>query len=1145
MQCHTTPRRVNPWHRLAPALILALLLASLTAEAVKAQAPVRFVNRNVNDGLVSYWAFDESIGSTIRDIARLPDPGSPGTLSGGATLDGGEKPPPEEGLNQSNLLLNGTDGKMVVADPSGRLNLATAFTVAAQVKRAVDDGAGVLYSSGTNAGAWYIGFSADGHLVLGADAQILATSGSTLPIGQWVYVFVVKDSTGAVRFYLNGTPDGAGSAGALVQPSGEKTIGGRPGDPTAPWQGRLDTFSVYSQALTAAQIARLSTFSSLCATDGTSWATAYRLLTCALQSTSSGVEVWIAHGIYVPGTMGDNSFQLQNTVDLYGGFVGTETSRSQRPQFVQPSSVNFDASSYTVLSGDVSGDDDRTAFTNVNDNVNHVLTGDGVNVPTLLDGLVVSGGNANTSALENAVGGGLLNRGGSLTLSNIAFVANGAYSGAGVAHFYTNLRLANVLFLANQAINSGGGSGGGVYVQDGSVNLANSKFAQNHAQAGAGLAVKHTDGAPATEAIIAQSQFDGNEAGQRGGAVLLLGAPNVRLTDVTFTGNKAAEGAAVAAENSAAAFAKVEWNSNTATNSGGGVYGIGSSLQFTTTLFAGNKAATAGAIYRQGGSMSVSEATFSGNQASGNAGAVYLEGAGGVVMNRVLLYANRSGGSGGGILAAGTTDFRVYNAVAVGNTAVNGAALAGQNAMLKVSNVTAVGNTSTGGATISADGASTGAVRNTLAWGNSAAAAISAPPAVGVSNNMPETSDPKFKRMASAGDGNWDTLGDNDYGDLSVNQGSPAIDAGDNGALTDSTITVTTDVKGISRRWDDSSKPDTGIGTPPLVDIGAHEFIDAVPIAVAGGPYASVEGTPVTVTAAGSSTPVGTIVQYEWDCQDDGNFEIAVQTATAACAYSDDGTFTARLRVTAANNGVIGGTAEDTAIVVVANAPPIYTAPGPQIALAGTQKSFNLGSFVDAGIEDKWQISINWGDGSPGGDYGTDQQGDIRQIEHTYAALGQYVVHVSVRDEDGGVTSGQFNVTATQANADSDGDGRLDIDECLPDNPCPDTDRDGIPDYLDPDDDGDGIPTTGEGQVDTDSDGIPDYLDPDDDNDTVLTVSEPTGDLDGDGIPNYLDPDDDGDGRPTIVEHGRDDNHNGVPDEYEAGHIVMLPLLRR
>ena len=587
----------------------------------------------------------------------------------------GEKPPPEAGLNQSNLLLNsllnGSDGKMVIADPSGRLNFAAAFTVAAQVKRTVDDGAGVLYSSGTNAGAWYIGFGADGRLILGTDAQILASSASALPIGQWVYVFVVKDSTGTVRFYVNGAADGAGSAGDLVTPSGEKTIGGRPGDPTAAWKGRLDNFSVYNQALTEAQIARLNGFS-MCATDGTSWATAYRHLACALPNESSSVEVWIARGIYVPGTLGDNSFQLRNTVDLYGGFVGTETSRSQRPQFVQPSSVNFDASSYTVLSGDVNGDDDRVGFTNIHDNVNHVLTGTGVNVPTLLDGLVVSGGNADTSNPNDAVGGGLLNRDGSLTLSNMAFVANGAYNGAGIAHFSSELRLTNVKFLGNQAVNSGGG----IYVQNGSV--IGIPFVQNQ-PSGRRPRGQHTE-VPATEPLCHLSSTATRQA--RAAAHCCCWERRIaRLTGVTFTGNTAADGAAVAADNSTAAFTKVEWNGNTATNSGGGVHSVGSSLQLTTTLFTSNKAALAGAIYRQGGAMSISEATFSGNQASGNAGAVYHEGAGNVFMNRVLLYANRSGGSGGGILTVGTTDFRIYNTVAVGNTAVDGAALASQNAV--------------------------------------------------------------------------------------------------------------------------------------------------------------------------------------------------------------------------------------------------------------------------------------------------------------------------------------------------------------------------------------------------------------------------------------------------------------------------------
>ena len=492
-------------------------------------------------------------------------------------------------------------------------------------------------------------------------------------------------------------------------------------------------------------------------------------------------------------------------------------------------------------------------------------------------------------------------------------------------------------------------------------------------------------------------------------ALLLLGAPNVRATGVTFTGNQAADGGAVAAENSTALFSKADWNNNTATNSGAGVHSVASNMQFVVSSFTGNQAALAGGIYRSGGDMAFSEATFTGNQASGNAGAIYHEGTGSVVMNRVYLYGNRSGGSGGGILATGTTDLRIYNAVATGNEAINGAVFAGQNAAIKLSNVSAAGNKSTGGATISADGTSSGSVRNTIAWGNTAAQPISGPGSVTVQNNLLETIDPQFARMPNAGDGNWATLGDNDYGNLNIKPISPAIDAGDNNALTDSTITIATDVKGISRRWDDPSRVDTGIGTAPIVDIGAHEYIDAVPVAGAGGPYSGVEGVPVTMSAAGSSTPVGTIVLYEWDCQGDGTFEIAVQVATTTCTYEDDGTYTARLRTTAANNGVTGATAEATAVVVIANGVPVYSPPATQLMVAGTTKAFSLGSFTDSGVKDKWKISINWGDGNTE-DFGTDQQGDIRNVEHTYAVAAQYTVLISVRDEDGGVTNGQFGV---------------------------------------------------------------------------------------------------------------------------------------
>lgn len=57
--------------------------------------------------------------------------------------------------------------------------------------------------------------------------------------------------------------------------------------------------------------------------------------------------------------------------------------------------------------------------------------------------------------------------------------------------------------------------------------------------------------------------------------------------------------------------------------------------------------------------------------------------------------------------------------------------------------------------------------------------------------------------------------------DLSIPAGSPCIDAADNAAVTPG---VTTDITGAPRFVDDSATPDTGAGTPPIVDMGAYEF---------------------------------------------------------------------------------------------------------------------------------------------------------------------------------------------------------------------------------------------------------------------------------------------------------------------------------
>jgi hypothetical protein len=85
--------------------------------------------------------------------------------------------------------------------------------------------------------------------------------------------------------------------------------------------------------------------------------------------------------------------------------------------------------------------------------------------------------------------------------------------------------------------------------------------------------------------------------------------------------------------------------------------------------------------------------------------------------------------------------------------------------------------------------------------------------------------------------GGWTGLGSNNInadplfvdpanGDLRLNTGFPCIDAGDNTAVP---AGVTTDLAGNPRFIDSLISPDTGNGTPPIVDMGAHEAPVTVP----------------------------------------------------------------------------------------------------------------------------------------------------------------------------------------------------------------------------------------------------------------------------------------------------------------------------
>ncbi|MCK5922107.1 MAG: hypothetical protein KAG66_14285, partial [Methylococcales bacterium] len=121
----------------------------------------------------------------------------------------------------------------------------------------------------------------------------------------------------------------------------------------------------------------------------------------------NGVAFWVAQGTYVPATASANQrnaeFRLNADDEIYGGFSGngTETTLTERNPSLYP----------TILSGDLNGDDNTTithAETTRQENSYHVLRAYNTAQNIIVDGVTITGGNANDTLL-NPCGSGSRN----------------------------------------------------------------------------------------------------------------------------------------------------------------------------------------------------------------------------------------------------------------------------------------------------------------------------------------------------------------------------------------------------------------------------------------------------------------------------------------------------------------------------------------------------------------------------------------------------------------------------------------------------------------------------------------------------------------------------------------------------------------
>jgi predicted outer membrane repeat protein len=218
------------------------------------------------------------------------------------------------------------------------------------------------------------------------------------------------------------------------------------------------------------------------ANNGTNWANALRYLQDGLGCASEGDEIWVADGTYKPD-QGENkkkgdknlSFVLKKGVALYGGFPVGGGRWEERNR-----------SGGTLLSGDL--EDNDTVETELetilqdktrDDNSYHVVSASGTNFDTILDGFVITGGNAKGPSQGSFhKGGGLYFKSGSLTVSNCVFKLNCGFFGGAVCNRDGNPLMLNCHFSGNFSKDMGGA----VYSSKGSPLIYNCVFVLNHAK---------------------------------------------------------------------------------------------------------------------------------------------------------------------------------------------------------------------------------------------------------------------------------------------------------------------------------------------------------------------------------------------------------------------------------------------------------------------------------------------------------------------------------------------------------------------------------------------------------------------------------------------------------------------------------------
>ncbi|MCY7357853.1 MAG: hypothetical protein LH609_10365, partial [Rudanella sp.] len=293
-------------------------------------------------------------------------------------------------------------------------------------------------------------------------------------------------------------------------------------------------------------------------------------------------------GLYKPGGNANTnrtiSFAMKAGVAIYGGFTGTETQLSQLP------TVSLTTPSSTTLSGEIG------TVGNSADNSNHVISNPtGLTTTAILDGFVITGGNADGATFPDNSGGGMYN------------------SGSGGGQVCSPL-IRNCLFQDNNARFGGAIHNNGFSSGNSSPTLTNCSFQANTASSVGGAMYNDGRSSGSSSPSLTNCSFQNNRASGPGGALandgVFFGNSSPILVNCIFQTNNASSGGALsnagsATGNSSPTLINCSFQSNSATQGGGLINSASSNgisnPVLTNCTFQSNSATTAGgAIYNFG-----------------------------------------------------------------------------------------------------------------------------------------------------------------------------------------------------------------------------------------------------------------------------------------------------------------------------------------------------------------------------------------------------------------------------------------------------------------------------------------------------------------------------------------------------------------